>query len=233
MAGEIVQGLRHLGLEPVLVGGMALVVLGSRRVTQDFDFVVAAPGHRLAATLDLFYDRGLQLATRVNEAEAITATLADRKIAAIRLRGDKPESAFFYNPATHLRIDLLFDFPIPAVELAGRATRRGFSASFHIASEPDLLRLKKIARKARAAPGDAEDIFAFSRNAAEGQDDDRAAAGNRGPGSVVVASGFSRKAGEACKSLDNPPWSLGLDTLPLTRTVHSSSSPNQSPADPV
>jgi len=35
--GEIVQGLRALGLEPVLVGGMALVVLGSRRVTRDFD----------------------------------------------------------------------------------------------------------------------------------------------------------------------------------------------------
>ena len=28
--GEIVQGLRGLGLEPVLVGGMALVVLGSK-----------------------------------------------------------------------------------------------------------------------------------------------------------------------------------------------------------
>jgi hypothetical protein len=29
--GEIVEELRGLGLEPVLVGGMALVVLGSRR----------------------------------------------------------------------------------------------------------------------------------------------------------------------------------------------------------
>src|SRR5207247_9206473 len=33
--GEIVEGLRALGLAPVMVGGMALVVLGSRRVTRD------------------------------------------------------------------------------------------------------------------------------------------------------------------------------------------------------
>jgi hypothetical protein len=48
--GKIV---RALGLEPVLVGGMALVVLGSRRVTRDFDFVIAHPGDRLARTIGL------------------------------------------------------------------------------------------------------------------------------------------------------------------------------------
>ena len=52
--GEIVQSLRALGLEPVLVGGMALVVLGSRRVTRDFDFVIAHPGDRLDRTIGLF-----------------------------------------------------------------------------------------------------------------------------------------------------------------------------------
>jgi hypothetical protein len=160
LAGEIVQGLRDLGLEPVLVGGMALVILGSHRVTRDFDFVVATPGDRLAATLDLLYDRGLQLASRLNDAGDIVTTIADRKVAAIRLRADKPASAFFYDSATQLRIDLLFDFPVPAAELSTRATRRKIrSHVFRVASEPDLLRLKKIARKARSAPGDAEDIM--------------------------------------------------------------------------
>ena len=51
--GEIVQGLRALGLEPVLVGGMAPVVLGSRRVTRGFDFVIAQPGECLARRIDL------------------------------------------------------------------------------------------------------------------------------------------------------------------------------------
>ncbi len=65
--GEIVQGLRALGLEPVLVGGMALVVLGSRRVTRDFDFVIAHPGDRLARTIALLYDRGFELVSRLDE----------------------------------------------------------------------------------------------------------------------------------------------------------------------
>jgi len=84
--GEIVQGLRVLGLEPVLVGGMALVVLGSRRVTRDFDFVIAHPGDRLARTIGLFYDRGLQLVSRLNAMGEVLSTIANHKVAAIRLR---------------------------------------------------------------------------------------------------------------------------------------------------
>jgi hypothetical protein len=53
------------GFEPVLVGGMALVVLGSRRVTRDFDFVIAHPGNRLARMIELLYDRGLELVSRL------------------------------------------------------------------------------------------------------------------------------------------------------------------------
>ena len=37
----MVEAIDDLGLEPVLVGGIAPVVLGSRRVTRDFDLVVA------------------------------------------------------------------------------------------------------------------------------------------------------------------------------------------------
>ena len=65
----------------------------------------------------------------------------------------------FLNPKTGLRVDLLFDFPIPAAMLAEQATRTTIrSHVFEIASEPDLLRLKRIAGAARSAPGDAEDI---------------------------------------------------------------------------
>ena len=157
--GEIVQDLRGLGLAPVLVGGMALVVLGSRRVTRDFDFVIAHPGERLALTIDLFYDRGLELVSRLNHIGEVVSTIASRKVAAIRLRIDAPASAYFFNAETRLRVDLLFDFPIPAATLAEHATRiRIRTYVFHIASEQDLLRLKNIAKAARSAPGDAEDI---------------------------------------------------------------------------
>lgn len=157
--GEIVQGLRALGLDPVLVGGMALVVLGSRRVTRDFDFVIARPGDLLARTIGLFYDRGLELVSRVNEMGEAISTISNRKVAAIRLRVDAPASAYFFAAETGLRVDLLFDFPIPAAKLAERATRTKIRAHvFDVASEQDLLRLKRIAKAQRSAPGDAEDI---------------------------------------------------------------------------
>ncbi|HXV61533.1 MAG TPA: hypothetical protein VEK15_12625 [Vicinamibacteria bacterium] len=156
---EIVEGLHALGLAPVLVGGMALVVLGSRRVTRDFDFVIARPGDRLDRTVHLFYDHGLELVSRLNETGDVISTIANRKVAAIRLRLDAPKSAYFFNEETGLRVDLLFDFPILAQELAQHGTRIKIrSHTFIIASEEDLLRLKKIAHAARSAPGDAEDI---------------------------------------------------------------------------
>lgn len=157
--GEIVHGLRALRLEPVLVGGMALVVLGSRRVTRDFDFVIAHPQDRLARTIGLFYDRGFELVSRLNQMGDVISTIANRKVAAARLRLDAPASAYFFNAETGLRVDLLFDFPVPAAKLAEHATRTKIRTHvFDVASEQDLLRLKRIARAARSAPGDAQDI---------------------------------------------------------------------------
>ena len=155
----VVRALADLGLEPVLVGGMALVILGSRRVTRDFDFVIAAPGERLPRLVDVLYGRGLELASRVNRAGDVTATIDNRRLAAARLRLDAPSSAYFVNPETGLRIDLLFDYPVPAATIAKHATRTKIrSRVLRVASERDLLRLKKIARDRRSAPGDAEDI---------------------------------------------------------------------------
>lgn len=158
-AGRIVAALTKLGLEPILVGGMALVTIGSRRVTRDFDFVIPIPGDRLEALVSVFYDRGLELASRVNEAGDITATIDTRRVASIRLRLDAPSSAYFSHPKTGLRVDLLFDFPVPASQLAARATRITVrSRRFLVASEDDLLNLKRIARAQRVSPGDADDI---------------------------------------------------------------------------
>jgi hypothetical protein len=156
--------LGGLGLLPVLVGGMALVVLGSRRVTRDFDFVVARPGQYLETVVDALYDHGLELAARVDEGGDITATIDNQLVAAARLRIDTPTSAFFENPYTGLRVDLLFDFPVAAVDLAARATSiRIRSHLFHVASTRDLLKLKEIAIAARSAPGDAEDLAYLRR----------------------------------------------------------------------
>ena len=162
--GGIVTELASLGLRPVLVGGMALVVLGSRRVTRDFDFVIAQPQERLQMLLDVFYDRGLELAARVNEEGDVTATIDNRRVAHARLTIDEPSSAFFQHPTTGLRIDLLFDFPVPASELAARAKRTKIrSHVFQVASAKDLLQLKSAAAKSRSMPGDSDDIAYLTR----------------------------------------------------------------------
>lgn len=159
VVGELADGLRALGLDPVLVGGMAMVIIGSRRVTRDFDFLIPHPADRLRAMIDLFYDRGLELAAHLTPAGDVSATIGSRAVATLRLQMDAPSSAYFYNASTGLRVDLLFDFPLAASELSGRATRTKIrSYVFDIASDADLLRLKRIAREARASPGDAEDI---------------------------------------------------------------------------
>lgn len=157
--GSVVEALAELGLEPVLVGGMALVVLGSRRVTRDFDFVITRPGEALGPLVDALYERGFELASRVSAEGDVLATISNRRVAAARLRLDAPASAYFLAPETGLRVDLLFDFPLLAAALARRATTvKVRSKAWRIASETDLLRLKMLARADRASPGDAEDI---------------------------------------------------------------------------
>lgn len=158
-AGAIVDELRLLGLNPVLVGGMALVILGSRRVTRDFDFLVDAPGKRLSAVVDLFYDHGFELVSRLDAADNVMATIDNRRVASSRIRADEPASVYFFNTTTRLRIDLLFDFPVPAHAVAKAAVRmKILGRVFAVASAEDLLRLKRIAAAARSLAGDAQDI---------------------------------------------------------------------------
>jgi hypothetical protein len=138
---------------------MALVVLGSQRVTRDFDFVIAHPRQRLAELVDLLYGLDLELVSRVDDHGEVRATIDNRRVAVARLRLDAPASATFVNPSTRLRLDLLFDFPIAASELAERAIRHKVrSIVLRIASEDDLLALKRMAYADRAAASDAQDI---------------------------------------------------------------------------
>lgn len=159
VVGSVVEALAGLALEPVLVGGMALVMLGSRRVTRDFDLLIARPGDALGPLIDALYDRGFELASRVDAEGEVTATITNRRVAAARLRLDAPASAYFLAPRSGLRVDLLFDFPLPAAEIArGATTVKVRAKAWSVASEEDLLRLKKLAQASRSSPGDAEDI---------------------------------------------------------------------------
>jgi hypothetical protein len=164
VVGTLAGALERLGLDPVLVGGMALVALGSRRVTRDFDFVVEVPGDRLSDLVALVYDHGLELVSRQNADGEVTATIANRRVALSRLSIDRPASAYFYDSRSGLRVDLLFDFPLAAAVLARRAPRVRMGAhTVRVADERDLLELKRLAKADRDAPGDAEDIAFLER----------------------------------------------------------------------
>jgi hypothetical protein len=80
-------------------------------------------------------------------------------VAAARLRLDRPVNASFLDPATRLRIDWLFDFPVAAADIATRAVRRTIrSVVLYIASDDALLHLKRIALANRASVYDAQDV---------------------------------------------------------------------------
>ncbi len=159
IVGGIAEELEAAGLTPVLVGGMALVVLGSRRVTEDFDFVIAKPESSLEKVIHIFYDHGFELASRLDDDGNIKTTIDNRNIAKIRIQLDEPASIFFFNKRIKLRVDLMFDFPFAASELFQNAGATNIGArSFHIASEADLIRMKEVAARDRIFAGDAQDL---------------------------------------------------------------------------
>jgi hypothetical protein len=162
--GELQEDLARLGYEPTLVGGMALVTLGSPRVTRDFDFLVVEEAREQEAFAELLYRHGFELVSKTDKRGNAIRTIDVREVASVRLRIDRPKSAYFYNRALGLRVDLLFDFPIPAREVRRRATRRTIqSFAFRIASRRDLIRMKETAAAARGLSSDVQDLEFLKR----------------------------------------------------------------------
>jgi hypothetical protein len=163
--GELLDDLTQLAYEPTLVVGMALVLLGSPRVTKDFDFLVVEEAREQKVLIETFYRHGFELASRVDKHGNIIRTIDSEELASTRLRVDRPKSAYFYRRDLSLRVDLLFDFPIPAHEVRGRSTRKKIrSHVFHIASREDLIRMKEIAAGERRIASDAQDLEFLRRN---------------------------------------------------------------------
>lgn len=154
----LANALEAGGFQPVLVGGMALVVLGSQRITRDFDFLVSSRDvpPELIATI---YRQGYELVTKFKPRGMVYRTIDNPNVAAARLKMDKPPSIFFFNWKSRLKVDLLLDFPLPARDVAGRAARIITKSGFvRVASPEDLLRLKEIAYADRKSATDAQDL---------------------------------------------------------------------------
>ena len=154
----LLNALEEKGLQPVLVGGMALVVLGSQRVTKDFDLLVSSP--ELSADLVLLiYRQGYEVVTKFNKTGEVQRTLENPKVAAARLQLDRPRSVFFYDWKAGLRVNLLLDFPLATRDIATRAAKMGKKPrTLRVAAPEDLLRLKEIAYADRKSAADAQDL---------------------------------------------------------------------------
>ena len=155
----LVKELEAKGFILTLVGGMALVSMGSQRVTYDFDFLLSLQDGAIDKITEVFYNKDFELITKLNAQGEVIRTIDNKNIAAARLKIDEPQSALFYRHKRELRIDLLFDFPLSAHEIAGRAHEVKIGSQIiRVASSEDLLQLKEMAFKDRGLSTDAQDI---------------------------------------------------------------------------
>ena len=161
----LVEDLELKGFSPILVGGMALVILGSQRVTKDFDFLISLQESTIKTVVEIFYKNGFELISKFNENGEVLRTIDHEKVAAIRLKLDSPVSAYFFNPQTRLKVDLLFDFPFSAQEVAARAMPIKIKSHvIQVASREDLIRLKEIAYADRKSVLDVQDLEFLRRS---------------------------------------------------------------------
>lgn len=79
---------------PVLVGGIALTILGSQRVTKDFDFLISLQNNAAEEIAEVFYRHGFELVTKFNQLGEIVRTVDSASVAAIKLKSDRPQSRF-------------------------------------------------------------------------------------------------------------------------------------------
>ena len=159
IVGRLTADLEKNGFSPTLVGGMALVVLGSQRVTYGFDFLVSLPNLLADTVIEIFYKQGFELVSKLNEQREVLQTINNGKVAANRFKIDSPAIVYFYNHKRELKFDLLLDFPLSAKEVASRAFKIKIrSHPFRIASREDLIRMKEIAYADRHLASDAQDL---------------------------------------------------------------------------
>ena len=160
------RGLEEEGFQPILVGGMALVLLGSKRVTRDFDFLLSASSDaERKRTVSAMYKAGFCLISKLSEEGDVIRYIDNQAVAGARIAIDRLVTAFFWHPKDRLRVDLLYDFPVPAERLFEQAQELKIDRGFTIlmASPEDLKEMKELALKERKSAADAQDYEFLSR----------------------------------------------------------------------
>lgn len=158
LATKILEELNQFGIETTMIGGMALVTLGSQRVTQDYDFLVEKKFREQRDLVNVFYRHGFEFVSKMEKGNIIR-TVDNQNVAFEKIQIDEPTTAFFYKYDIGLRMDLLFDFPYSAAEVRARATKKKIEGTvIYIASVEDLIRMKEMAYADRKKSTDLQDL---------------------------------------------------------------------------
>lgn len=159
---EVVKNLRAGGFEPVLVGGLALTLYGSERVTFDCDLVAGRPEtlERAKSLVGALHAAECYYVSRIDKRGRPVSWIDNVNIGAARLMMDEPDTIFFWNRTLELKIDILLDFPLKASELLTSATNKKLdkTTTIKVAGMKDLKTMKEIAARGRKNPKDIQDL---------------------------------------------------------------------------
>ncbi len=174
---EILRLLADNDVPFIVIGGMALRLYGSPRVTHDVD--VAVPILEIDTVVNLMYPRNYYLVVRVNEESCTVLPSAEEALDWIEIK--KAGAVSFIELASPLenreiphkmidvttQVDFLFEPGIPFSRLTDHAQKIELdSFSFLIASPEDLLLMKENRKDKNEA--DRTDIEFLKKLIAEG-----------------------------------------------------------------
>ncbi len=167
---ELLTNLVAEGIEFVVIGGTALRLYNSPRVTHDIDLAVRSLD--VDRVVDVMYQLGYRLITAVADASvSVCSTPADARnwiererpgsVSFIAFAGETTSEIPIDDIDVASQVDFLFELTIPTMNLRKNARRIELpDLSFLVASVDDLIRLKE-ARSDRSAAD--EDDLRFLR----------------------------------------------------------------------
>lgn len=167
---RVSKALADVDIPTVLIGGIALVVLGSSRATRDCDLAAAKTDTVFRAAIGVMIDLGFGVIFGWDpEKYEPTKCDMDKKISGSWAVIQQPESIWFWHLEEKMRFDLVFDLPVPLDEMLARARAISIhGARIHIASPEDLIRMKEASLAANPERISDEQDLVFLRHLLKG-----------------------------------------------------------------
>jgi len=143
--------LNDAGVRYVVVGGLAVVLHGHARLTNDVDLIIDLEDVQAAGLIEALVSMGMQARLPVDPKD-----FAKQKIREIWVRDRGMQVFSMYDPSNPMRaVDIFANNPLPFKNLWARAEEFKLpNTTVRVASIPDLIYLKRLAGR----PQDLADI---------------------------------------------------------------------------